>query len=344
MSREPRQSILFIRLRSLGDTVLMTPALQVARRAGMHTAALVEEPFAALLKGHPHLHELLVMPSQGWAWANRLRMLRRLRRLSFDLVVDLHGGSTAALLTRFSGARRRVGYASARFKDWYDVKTPDSRQLWNNRPVHTVEHQLSPLLHLGLPVEPIPQLHLPVDEGALAYVEQLLTASGFSDRSFALIHPAAAFDTKQWAARHFAEIGDRLQERFKLPVAVTAGPGEKVLVEEVGALMKRRPLLIEPLPLDRFAALVSRCALYLGNDSGPMHMAAAFKRPVVAVFGSSDWRVWRPWNTPHRLIKADLPCIPCPGYTCHLYDQPRCIRSIGVDQVWQAVEELADTI
>ncbi|HSR50566.1 MAG TPA: glycosyltransferase family 9 protein [Acidobacteriota bacterium] len=343
MSQAQQPKMLFIRLRSLGDTVLMTPCLEVARRAGYRTAVLVEAPFDAILEEHPHLDDLFVLPRKGKSWMNRLAMLRRLRDYRADIAVDLHGGSTAALMTRWSAALSRVGYASSRHRRSYDVAAPDSRLVWGRQDIHTAEHQLAPLKHLGLPADPPPDPLLPVRPRARAEVDKLLAEAGLAGRSFALIHPAAAFDTKQWDARRFAAVGDRLQQRLGIPVAVTAGPGEEPLIEQVASSMESPPTRVPPQALDRFAALAARCAIYLGNDTGPMHMAAAFKRPVVAVFGSSDWRVWHPWRTPHRLIKADLSCIPCPGYTCHLYEEPRCIRSIGVERVWEAVKELVES-
>ena len=81
---------------------------------------------------------------------------------------------------------------------------------------------------------------------------------------------------------------------------------------------------------------MARCSCFVGNDSGPMHLAAALQRPVLAIFGSSNLTAWRPWGTDYEVARADLPCIPCPGYRCYEYDQPRCIRSIHPMTAFQA--------
>jgi heptosyltransferase-3 len=94
------------------------------------------------------------------------------------------------------------------------------------------------------------------------------------------------------------------------------------------------------LPLREFAALVSKCRLYVGNDTGATHMAAALGRRIVVIFGSSDFRVWSPWRVEHRLVRSDLPCVPCPGYRCLHYPDPRCIRAIETGPVLEAIREL----
>ena len=84
-------------------------------------------------------------------------------------------------------------------------------------------------------------------------------------------------------------------------------------------------------------AWIDQCGLFLGNDGGPLHVAAALKKKIVAVWGSSDPRVWRPWKADAQILNAGLPCIPCAGYRCDEFDRPKCLESITVEQVLQAV-------
>ncbi|MCK5734540.1 MAG: glycosyltransferase family 9 protein, partial [Candidatus Latescibacteria bacterium] len=81
--------------------------------------------------------------------------------------------------------------------------------------------------------------------------------------------------------------------------------------------------------------------LYVGNDTGSTHIVAALGKKIVVIFGSSDFKAWYPWNVEHQLIRSDLPCMPCPGYFCLHFDEPRCIRSIPVDPVFEAVQSLS---
>ncbi|MBI2821528.1 MAG: hypothetical protein HYX74_04835 [Acidobacteria bacterium] len=94
------------------------------------------------------------------------------------------------------------------------------------------------------------------------------------------------------------------------------------------------------MPLEELIVWIDRCGLYIGADSGPTHLAAARKKKIVVLWGSSDYHAWHPWAAECQPLRADLPCMPCPGYRCYQYDSPRCIESISVDQVLEAVEKL----
>ena len=336
--------IVLIRLRSLGDTVLMTPCLSVLKRQpGWETAVVVEEPFHQVLEDNPDLDRLFVIPRTSAKLTSRLQALRQIRAFRPQVAVDLHGGSTSALLTLASGARTRLGYAQNRHAAFYNKRVPPSGQVWSQRIVHTVEHQLSPLKYLGFPTDPIPPLQVSLQPQRVSQVQASLPDQlTRSPDGFVLIHPAAAFDTKQWEAGKFTQLANRLVD-LGIPVVITAGPGEEPLLREIEAEASRQVHFLPPLPLPRFTALASLCRLYIGNDTGATHIAAALKKPIVVIFGSSDSTVWHPWQTEYRLLRSDLPCIPCPGYYCLHFDQPKCIRSIEVDEVWSAAREFWTT-
>ena len=316
----------------------MTPAIEAAGRAGYEVGVVLEEPFNQVLGGNPYLSRIFTSGS-GNKIVARLRLLRRIRQWHPDVAVDLHGGSTAAWLTRASGARLRVGYAGGRNRALYNHRVRDSGQLWDVARPHTVQHQLSPLKSLGIQVEPIPPLKVAVESGAAQWARHWFEASGVG-RPMVLIHPAAVFETKQWAVEKFAELAGQLASGG-CGIVVTAGPGQQALLQRFDELVTDRvATIVPPLPLDRFSALAGLCDLYVGNDTGPTHLAAALGRPIVVVFGSSDAEVWHPWGVPYRLLSAELECIPCPGYYCLHYDEPRCIRSIGVGLAVEAAREL----
>jgi heptosyltransferase-2/heptosyltransferase-3 len=253
--------------------------------------------------------------------------------------VDLHGGTTSALITAFSGAPRCAGYLQSRHSYLYNVKVPESREVWGREHVHTVEHQLSILKHLGFPVEPIPPPEVPIHSQDLQWIKGLLAGQGVGE-GFILIHPAAAFDTKQWDADKFASLATRLVEAGQ-EVVITAGPGEEPVLEQIRELCTSPIHFIDPLSIGKFSALTSLCSLYVGNDTGSTHIVAALGKKIVVIFGSSDFKAWYPWNAEHQLIRSDLPCMPCPGYFCLHFDEPRCIRSIPVDPVFEAVQSLS---
>ena len=331
--------ILFTRLRSLGDTVLMTPIFSVMKRVpGWQVGVVIEAPYEQILESNPDVDHLFVVDNQPNKWMARLQVLRKIRAFQPAVAVDLHGGTTSALLTALSGASRRVGFLKSRNSYLYNVRVPDCQQVWGRKQVHTVEHQLSVLKHLDFPVEPIPPPQVPVDSDDRASIEKMLADEGI-ERDFILIHPAAAFDTKQWDAEKFASLANRLVEDNH-QVVMTAGPGEASLLEAVQQDCDSKVRFLSPLPIRRFSALCSFCSLYVGNDTGSTHIVAALGKKIVVVWGSSDFKVWYPWGTDHELIRSDLPCMPCPGYFCLHFDEPRCIRSISVEPVLKAVQTL----
>ena len=332
--------ILLVRLRSLGDVVLMTPLLEVAKRVSpCEVGVVVEQPFDEMLNHHPQVDRIFVLKKKGpGKLMSRLQVLREIQSFGPDTAVDLHGGPTSRFITTLSGAKTRVGYAQNRHGLFYNVKIPDSSRLWGKEQVHTVEHQLSPLKYLGFPVEPVPPPKVSIDEGDLQVVRTQLAQRAIREH-FILIHPGAAFDTKQWEAEKFALLAERMV-KMSLSVVITAGPEEEPLLEKIRRVSPPQVHFLNPLSLGKFSALSSLCSVYVGNDTGTTHIAAALGKKIVVIWGSSDFKVWHPWGVEHTLLKSDLSCIPCPGYHCLYYPQPRCIRSIGVEPVLKAVQAL----
>ena len=147
-------------------------------------------------------------------------------------------------------------------------------------------------------------------------------------------------ETKRWEPRRFAEVARGLAERG-FTIVVTSGPGEEGFASQVAREIDGTVILLG-LPIPELAELLRGAQLYIGNDSGPMHLAAAVGTPTIAVWGSSDSRRWRPWSVEHRVVQNPFECNPCPGYRCLVAPSPLCIESITVDQVNGAVGELLD--
>ncbi len=123
-------------------------------------------------------------------------------------------------------------------------------------------------------------------------------------------------------------------------IVVTAGPGEESYAARSRAAKLKAPSSCWAFRFPNSAELIRGARIYIGNDSGPMHLAAAVGTPAVAVWGSSDSRRWRPWSVEHRVVQNPFECNPCPGYRCLVADSPLCIESVTVDQVNAAVEEV----
>jgi heptosyltransferase-2/heptosyltransferase-3 len=154
-----------------------------------------------------------------------------------------------------------------------------------------------------------------------------------------LIHPAAAFATKQWATQNFARVVEFLAERGFTSVAIAAR-AEQALLDQLRSETSAKVVTLA-LSLPEVTALAARSQLFVGNDSGIAHIAAAVGTPSVVVFGSSNIAHWRPWNTaPAEVVFEEMPCQPCHGYFCEKFAQPECILRVPVVRVTAAIERL----
>ncbi len=333
--------VLVVRLRSIGDTVLATPALRALRRflPEARIDILLEDWVAPVLDGCPDVDSIITVKRRSQA--SRLRLVRELRASRYDVAFNLHGGTTATLLTWSSGARHRVGYADYQYSRLHNHMSPPAALLWRREKTHSVEQQLALLGWTGVPVSDLPPTRLTVTAEAAESMTAKLRQAGLDDSvPFALIHPAAAFDTKKWAAQNFARLIEYLETRGLTPVVIAAS-GEADVVNELIAHARVAIVAFTNLSLPEVTALLAGARLFVGNDSGVAHIAAAVGAPSVVIFGSSNIWHWRPWATaPAETVREDLPCQPCAGYTCREFDQPECIRRVRVEQVTAAVERV----
>jgi predicted lipopolysaccharide heptosyltransferase III len=338
------ERVLVVRLRSIGDTVLATPSLRALRRfvPGARIDVLLEDWVAPLLEGSSDVDRVVTVRRKSQS--SRLAVARRLRAEGYDVAYNLHGGSTAALLVRASGARHRVGYADYAYASLHNHAAPPSAELWGRAKTHSAEQQLALLGWTGVPVTDRPASRLAVlPEPSATVARRLREEAGLEDgQAFALVHPAAAFDTKTWAAENFARVVEHLAARGLAVVAVAA-PGESKVIDEVRARSASPLAGFTDLTLPELTALAARSTVFVGNDSGVAHVAAAVGTPQVVVFGSSNVAHWRPWTQgPAEVVREEMPCAPCPGYTCEEFGAPECIRRVPPARVVAAVDRVLD--
>jgi len=332
--------VLVVRLRSIGDTVLTTPSLLALKRF-LPTARvdiLLEDWVAPVLAGFPYVDNVITLERRSTT--SRARVARQLRANNYDVVYNLHGGTTATLLTRATGARHRVGYKTYQYARLHNHLSPSSSLLWGRDKTHSVEQQLALLGWTGVPVSDRPPTKLVVTPDAAATIAARLQGAGLAAAPFAVIHPAAAFATKQWAAEKFARVADEVRSRG-LAVVVITTPNEEAIVEEMNQNTARPVEAFTDLSLPEVTALLARARLFIGNDSGIAHIAAAVETPSVVIFGSSNTAHWRPWaNAPAEVVLEEMQCQPCHGYFCEKFDEPECIKRVPVERVIAATERV----
>jgi heptosyltransferase-3 len=335
------QRVLIVRLRSIGDTVLTTPSLFVLRRflPQARIDILLENWVAPVLESFEHVNNVIQL--ERGSTAARFQVAREIRAAQYDVVYNLHGGTTATLLTRASGARYRVGFAHYQYARLHNYLAPSSLLLWGKAEAHSVEQQLALLGWTGVPVSDRPATHLTVSVSAAASISTRLAAAGFTESTpFAMVHPATSFATKQWATEKFARVTEYLAERGLSTVALAA-PGEAHVVKNLVTHSSAPVISLTDLSLPEVTALAARARLFVGNDSGIAHMAAAVKTPSVVIFGSSNVAHWKPWATaPAETVLEEMDCQPCHGYFCEKFAQPECILRVPVERVTAAIERV----
>ncbi len=332
----PSAEILFLRLRSLGDIVLTTPAIESlhAWRPDLRVVVAIEPTFAPVLEGNPAVTE--IFPVRDFAGTAFRLVLRR-----FPVVLNQHGGPSSVLLAAASFAPVRVAWQRSQFPFLANVLVPGPHEFFGDRGVHTAEHRLTQLWWIGLPRGPVPAASVYPQPDALARVESLLASRGVeSGRPYAVLQPGAAFATRRWPLDRFAPLSESLAGDQHLVPILLLGPGERAIEAEAARLMPASAVTLSGLNLRELIALVSRARLFVGHDTGPTHVAAAAGCPVVEIFGSSTPVYWRPWAVPSRVVMNGFPCRPCRGDRCYAFDEPRCILSVTVDQVERACREL----
>lgn len=339
--------MLFIRLRNLGETVLDTANLRALKhfRPDLKITTLVEAIYTDLYTVDLDIAALgLPRATQNArsSFLARVRMIRALRRQRFNAVINLHGGPTSAQLTFLSGAKHRVAPAHFRNGYAYNLRIPSAEQLLGRTDLHTVESQFAQFRWLGLPSDEPEPTHLFVAPQRRESILQRLGAAGIDvKRPYAVLAPTNEFYTKRWMPDRFAAVAEQLIARG-LQIVLTGAPTDeqREQVEAVKAASSRALVGLNHLNIGELVALIAEARLFVGNDSGPAHIASAVKTPQVVLFGPASSVRWRPWRAPSALVQNPFACNPCAMYRCEAFAEPECIRSITVAQVMAAIETL----
>ena len=330
--------VLVVKLRSIGDTVLATPSLFALRRflPKAQIDILLEDWVAPLLEGSDLVDHVLTV---GDSAQSRLAVARELRRRSYDVAFNLHGGTTATFFVRASGARHRAGFSHYQYSFLYNHLAAAATEFWRKENVHSAEQQLALLGSSGIPVDDLPSSSLPVtDKGRTARVRDW-----FERGSYVILHPGAAFFTKRWPAASFARTAEFLAAGGLNSVAI-GSPDETQILDELKRAANVPVTTLSDLTLPEITALASKARIFIGNDSGIAHIAAAMKVPTVVVFGSSNRDHWRPWvpgsDVPHEIVFEEFHCQPCPGHECKEFGDAPCIRNIAPEKVFAAIDRV----
>jgi lipopolysaccharide heptosyltransferase I len=334
--------ILIVRLSAFGDCLHAVPALVALRRhfPSAEIGWAIEELPLTVLKGHPMVDRFHIFPRKAFklrmgSFMSRYCLLRDFRRdvaaCNYEIAIDFQGLTKSGLVSWWSKAKRRIGF-----------KGEDSREInlmFNSerlRPpddaVHVVEKNLSLLRALGVPVLDYhrgsyrPEWVMPdyaiEREQMLPFLKQsgLIRADGTVEK-YAIVNPGATWVTKRWSPENFGIVSKGLVDRCGLNIVVPwAGNDEKKAAEIIVKLAGPKAFLAPDTNLRQLAALTQQAILFVGNDTGPLHLAVALDVNSVAVFGASDPLRNGPYGPKHRMQTGGVECHPCWKTTCERND------------------------
>lgn len=324
------EKILLIRLSSLGDVVLTTPAIRAVRNhfPEAYIAMLVAKQSADVLRENPHLNEIITFDrlAKDKDTGEMLRVIRHLRERKLTVAIDLQRKFRTELLMYFSGAAERVG--QGRF---CTVRVQEQ----GNK--HATAHYFDLLHAVGIPAGD-QRLELFLAESERTDATRRLDIAGVNETALKVgLFPGAGWKLREWMPERFAAIGDRLVAQFNANVLVFGGQKEAELVQTVVDLMDAPAIpFAGNLQIRQLAAYIEQCDLFLTNDTGPMHIAAAVQTPTVSLFGPGNHIRFQPLGTMHQTIRHAVSCSPCKQFTDKCKDNI-CMKGIAVDAVWQSI-------
>ena len=343
MRRESIQRLVVRAPNWIGDAVMCEPALRGIRSLfpQAQVTLLAKAAVAELFIGYPAVDHILVYSDRDIhaGLAGKWTLAGTLRRHQFDLAVLFQNAFEAAFITWLAGITRRYGYATdGRVFFLTDpVAVPDRTTL-----IHQVGYYWNLLKPLGLAGEPSAPA-LAISAGEERAMEAKLASAGIGPADVVIgINPGSTYGSaKRWLPERFAEAARRLIDRVRqdegkeAAVMVLGAKGEESLGKSISTLVEAKSVVLSGATTIReLMAATKRCRLLLTNDTGPMHIAAAFSVPVVAVFGPTDWRTTSPYGQERSIVREPVDCAPCFLRECPI--DHRCMTRVSVEQVYEA--------
>lgn len=331
--------ILIVKLSSIGDVIHTLPALAELRRhfPSAELAWVVERSSAQLLRDNPALDHLIEIDTRAWrrrwltpeTWQQVTSLVARLRRYRFDLGFDFQGLFKSGLVLLLARARRRIGFETACLREKAS-RVCLTEQVPVSDEVHVIEKNLELVRALGIRTSGTYEFPLSLSDQDREVVERALTALGVKD--FAILNPGGNWKGKRWSPPGYAAIAEYLSRTFGLVSLVTHAPDEVGVAHEVAEGAPRSAIPF-PCTLKQLAVLADRAALFVGGDTGPLHLAAARRTPIVAIFGPTPGRRNGPFS-PEDVVVQDPQARPRAYYRRR--DDDHYIN-VSVDQVKDAI-------
>jgi heptosyltransferase-2 len=335
--------ILIVRTDRIGDVLLSTPVIKAMRDSYPNAyIAMMVSPFAKdIVDGNPYLDEVIIYDkgAKHKSWMRSIKFACNLKKKRFDLSLILHPTNRVHLVTFFAGIPRRIGY-DRKMGILLTDRLKHTKELGEK---HELEYNLDLVRYLG--IEPKDkELFMPIKPESEEWLKELFRQEGINNHDRLLaIHPAASCPSKIWPNERFAELADRLAQKYGFKVLVIAGPKDIALAQNVIKQMHHPTVnLAGKVSVSQLASALKRCQLFISNDSGPVHISSAIGTPVISIFGRSQKGLspkrWGPRGQKDRIAHKTVGCVECLAHNC--IRDFACLKAITVDYVL----DMADSI
>lgn len=339
------KKILVIRTDRLGDVVLTTPALKALREScpQSHIAIMVNPHTQELLEDNPYIDEVIVYDKdkKDRGVIGFLKFVMALKKKRFDLAIVLHTKKRTELITFLADIPKRIGYGNRKFGFLLTDRIPDTRHLGLK---HEIDYCLDILRKLGLKIRDR-KPYIAVKKESLKWVDDFLKTQSISGHDkIAGLHPGASCPSKRWLKERFVILANRLVEDYGFKILIIAHGKENVAIADELAKNIRSPVinLAGRLTLSQLAAALKRCAIFISNDSGPVHIASAIGTPVISIFGRNQAGLsplrWGPVGMRDKYLHKEVGCSVCGAHKCEIsFD---CLKAITVEDVLKSVDDI----
>jgi heptosyltransferase-2 len=335
--------ILIARTDRIGDVVLSTPVIKALRDKfpDAYICFMTGPEAKDIVEGNPFLDEVIVLDkdSQHRGLFGLLRLAGDIKRKKIELALALHPTNRVHLLVFLARILKRVGF-NRRLGFLLTDKLKHTKQLGEK---HELEYNLDFVRYLGIEPEDR-NLFMPIRTEAENWVNELFAKEGIGkEDKLMAIHPGASCISKVWPAERFAQVADRLIERYGFKVFIIAGKKDIEIAERVSQAMRKKAInLAGATSVSQLASLLKRCDLFISNDSGPVHIAVSFSVPVISIFGRNQKGLspkrWGPLGQYCRILHKEVGCKECFAHNCT--KGFICLRAITVEDVLGAAESL----
>lgn len=338
--------ILLTRTDRVGDVVLSTPVIKAIRDKYPDAyIAFMVRPYAEdIVKGNPYLDEVITYDKYGRHKNifNTINFALKLRNRRFDKAIMLHPTNRVHLISYLAGIPQRIGY-DRKLSFLLTEKIPHTKQEGKK---HEVEYTIELLKPLGIACSH-PELYVAVSKGDLKKIEKIFIENNIKeDTTRVCINPGASCPSKRWPVKNFISLGRMLIEELHTQIIVVSDNENKRFADTIAYSIKGPLLnLSGKTSIGELSAVISKCKLFVSNDSGPVHIACALKIPTISIFGRRDPGLsparWRPFYNKAMFFHKDIGCDICRAHNCSIGF--KCLKAITVEEVFLGCKRLLES-